>query len=102
MATRARGVTPDVAIRIPAVETPADEVLQQAVVLARTSNKGALLGAQGSGGMSPRVTRAAPRRYFSDAAVFAAQIFEAVWSASAATTRSFSRSGARVGVCFSP
>ena len=33
---RARGVTPDVPIRIPAVETPADEVLQQAVTIAST------------------------------------------------------------------
>jgi C-terminal processing protease CtpA/Prc len=32
---RARGVTPDIAIRTPAVETPADEVLQRAVVIAR-------------------------------------------------------------------
>ncbi len=31
---RARGVTPDIAIRIPAVETPADEVLQRAVAIA--------------------------------------------------------------------
>jgi C-terminal processing protease CtpA/Prc len=34
---RARGVTPDIPIRIPAVETPADEVLQQAVAIARES-----------------------------------------------------------------
>ena len=34
---RARGVTPDIAIPIPAVETPADEVLQRAVVIARES-----------------------------------------------------------------
>jgi C-terminal processing protease CtpA/Prc len=33
--SRVRGVTPDIAIRIPAIETPADEVLQQAVVIAR-------------------------------------------------------------------
>ena len=33
----ARGVTPDIAIPIPAVETPADEVLQRAVVIARES-----------------------------------------------------------------
>jgi C-terminal processing protease CtpA/Prc len=32
---RPRGVTPDIAIRIPAVETPADEVLQRAVAIAR-------------------------------------------------------------------
>ncbi len=35
---RARGVTPDVAISIPAVQTPADEVLQRAVALARAGN----------------------------------------------------------------
>lgn len=35
---RARGVTPDIPIRIPAVETPTDEVLQHALALARTSN----------------------------------------------------------------
>jgi hypothetical protein len=35
---RARGVTPDIAIRIPAVETPADEVLQRAVAIAQASN----------------------------------------------------------------
>ena len=34
---RSRGVTPDIAIPIPAVETPADEVLQRAVVIARES-----------------------------------------------------------------
>lgn len=32
---RSRGVVPDVAIRIPVLETPADEVLQKAVALAR-------------------------------------------------------------------
>lgn len=32
---RARGVVPDIAIPIPAVETPADEVLQRAVAIAR-------------------------------------------------------------------
>jgi C-terminal processing protease CtpA/Prc len=32
---RARGVMPDIAIRIPAVQTPADEVLQRAVAIAR-------------------------------------------------------------------
>jgi C-terminal processing protease CtpA/Prc len=32
---RARGVTPDIPIPIPAVETPADEVLQRAVSIAR-------------------------------------------------------------------
>jgi C-terminal processing protease CtpA/Prc len=34
---RARGVRPDIAIRIPPVETPADEVLQRAVAIARES-----------------------------------------------------------------
>lgn len=34
---RVRGVTPDVAIPVPAVETPADEVLQRAVAIARES-----------------------------------------------------------------
>lgn len=37
---RARGVTPDLAIRIPLVETPADEVLQKAVAIARESPGG--------------------------------------------------------------
>lgn len=32
-----RGVVPDIAIRIPVVQTPADEVLQQAVRIARTA-----------------------------------------------------------------
>jgi C-terminal processing protease CtpA/Prc len=32
---RSRGVVPDIAIRIPAVETPADEVLQRAIAIAQ-------------------------------------------------------------------
>jgi C-terminal processing protease CtpA/Prc len=32
---RARGVTPDIAIRVPIVQSPGDEVLQQAVAIAR-------------------------------------------------------------------
>jgi hypothetical protein len=32
---RSRGVTPDIAIRVPVVQSPRDEVLQQAIAIAR-------------------------------------------------------------------
>ena len=35
--TRSRGVTPDVAIPVPVVQTPADEVLHRAVAIALAS-----------------------------------------------------------------